>query len=102
VEEPEEFPTPTRRFTVWETTSGLPDDTREEDERAEERRLRDLRSRVKVARALVSSIPGLAETLTRDWVKAARFYTRQGIAEAQFRHGVSDEAGVNSDALLPM
>jgi hypothetical protein len=33
----DEFPTPTRRFTVWETTSGLPDDSREEYERVEGR-----------------------------------------------------------------
>ena len=39
MEEPEEFPTPTRRFMVWETTSGLPDDSREEDEREAERPL---------------------------------------------------------------
>ena len=73
VEEPEEFPTPTRRFTVWETTSGLPDDSREEDEKEGERRLRDLRGRVKTARAVVARTPGLAETLAGDWWKAGRF-----------------------------
>ena len=88
VEEPEEFPTPTRRFTVWETTSGLPDDCREEDEGQEERRLRDLRGRVKRARAVVASTPGLAEVLAGDWQKAARFYTKIGITEALFRGGV--------------
>ena len=89
VEEPEEFPTPTRRFTVWETTSGLPDDSKEEDERQEERRIRDLRGRIKVARAVVSRVPGLAETLVGDWRKAAMFYARFGIAEGVFRHGVT-------------
>ena len=81
VEEPEEFPTPTRRFTVWETTSGLPDDSREEDERAAERHLRDLRGRVKRARAVVASTPGLVEVLAGDWRKAARFYARFGVTE---------------------
>ena len=76
VEETDEIPTPTRRFTVWEATRGLPDDSREEDERKEGRRLRDLRGRVKRARAVVKSTPGLEETLASDWRKAARFYGR--------------------------
>ena len=88
LEEQEEFPTPTRRFTVWETTGGLPDDSREQDERAEERRLRDLRGRVKRARAVISSTPGLAETLASDWRKAAHFYARFGVTEGMVRQGV--------------
>ena len=87
-EEPEEFPTPTRRFTVWETTSGLPDDCREEDDRAEARHFRDLRGRVKRARTVVAGTPGLAETLAGDWRKAAGFYSRFGVTEAIFRNGV--------------
>jgi hypothetical protein len=31
--ESEEIATPTRQFSIWDTTSGLPDDSREEDER---------------------------------------------------------------------
>ena len=73
-----------------ETTSGLPDDSREADERAAERRLRDLRGRVKAARTVVSRTPGLADTLARDWRNAARFYARFDITEAQFRSGVPD------------
>ena len=72
-----------------ETTSGLPDDSREEDERQEERRIRDLRGRVKAARAVVSGTPGLAETLAGDWRKAAGFYVRSGVTEAMLRHGVA-------------
>ncbi|MGP8159197.1 MAG: hypothetical protein ACLPWO_06305, partial [Thermoplasmata archaeon] len=41
--------TPTRQFSLLEITSGLPDDSREADERAAERRLRDLRGRVKAS-----------------------------------------------------
>jgi hypothetical protein len=88
LDEPEEIVTPTRRFTAWETTSGLPDDSREEDERAEERRLRDLRARVKHARAVLSANPGLAETLPRDWKAAAIFYARAGVTESTLRYGV--------------
>jgi hypothetical protein len=87
-EEANEIATPTRRFRLFEITSGLPDDSREVVERASERRLRELRARVKAARATVATTPGLAETLARDWRKAARFYARFGIAEAMFRHGV--------------
>ncbi len=87
-EDAEETATPTRQFSLLEITSGLPDDSREVDERAAERRLRDLRGRVKAARAVVSRTPGLAETLARDWQKAARFYARFGITEEMPLHGV--------------
>jgi len=88
-EDADEIATPTRRFSAGEITSGLPDDSREADERAAERRLRELRTRVKAARALVAATPGLAETLQRDWRKAARFYARFGVTEQQFRHGAA-------------
>ncbi len=88
-EEPDEIATPGRRFSLFEVTSGLTDDSREADEREEERRLRDLRGRVKAARAIVSNTPGLAEILARDWRKAARFFARLGIAEGMLRHGVA-------------
>jgi len=91
IEEAEEIPTPTRWFTAAEITSGLPDDSREADERAEEYRLRDLGARVKAARAFVSTRPGLADALQRDWRKAARFYARFGITETMFRHGAQTD-----------
>ncbi len=77
------------RFSERDITSGLPDDSREEDEKQVERCVRDLRARVKVARAAVSTTPGLTEILASDWRKAARFYARYGISEAHFRHGVA-------------
>ncbi|MGA7477025.1 MAG: hypothetical protein WBW47_07425 [Thermoplasmata archaeon] len=76
---------PTRQFSLLETTSGLPDDSREADERAAERRLRDLRWRVKAARAAISTTPGLADTLHSDWQRAARFYARFKVNESQLR-----------------
>ena len=89
----DEIPTPTRRFTVWETLSGVPDDSREADEKEAERQLRDLRGRVKAARALVSSTPGLSEVLAGDWKKAARFYAGYGITEEMLRPGVLSADG---------
>ena len=77
------------RFSERDITSGLPDDSREEDEREEERRLRDLRGRVGAARAVVAKTPGLAEVLARDWREAARFYARFGVTEETLRNGVS-------------
>ena len=88
-EEPDEIATPGRRFSLLEITSGLPDDWREADEREAERRLRDLRGRVKRARAVVASTPRLAEQLAKDWKKAAGFFARLGIAEGMLRHGVA-------------
>jgi hypothetical protein len=87
-DETEEITASTRRFTLAEITSGLPDDSREEDERREARHLRDLRGRVKHARALVASTPGLAGVLVADWRRAAAFYARFGITEQTLRYGV--------------
>jgi hypothetical protein len=90
-EDAEEVVTPCRRFTVLEITSGLPDDSREEDERATERLCRSLRGRVKRARAVVASTPGLAGALAKDWKKGARFYTQFGLTDAMFRYGVPEQ-----------
>jgi hypothetical protein len=68
-EDAEEIATPTRSFSVWEITSGLPDDSREEDERAVKRELREVRARVKAARAVVASSPA---RLSRSFVLAPR------------------------------
>jgi hypothetical protein len=84
--------TPARQFSLLEITSGLPDDSREAEEREEERRLRDLRGRVKAARAAISATPGAEEVLRRDWSRATHFYARYGITEAQFRRGVPSDA----------
>jgi len=84
------------RFTFWDTTSGIPDDSREADELAATRRLRALRERVKAARAALSSCPGAAEALRTDWRREAAFYARFGIRQDQFRNGV---AGLDATAL---
>jgi hypothetical protein len=76
----------------------VPDDSREEDEREAARRLRELRARVKAARSVVSTTPGLADTLQRDWQKAARFYARFGVTEAMFRFGASPSSHAALDA----
>jgi hypothetical protein len=76
------------RFSERDTTSGLPDDSQEADERAAARRLRELRARAKSGRAVVASTPGLAEILQRDWQKAARFYAKFEVKESQLLRGV--------------
>jgi hypothetical protein len=105
-----EVVTPTLELSFGLITIGLPDDSREADGRAAERRLRELRTRVKAARAaisatpraeevlqrdwvkaaraVVSTTPGLAETLAGDWQKAARFCARFGVTETCFRNGI--------------
>ena len=87
-EDAEEVATPARQFSLLEITSGLPDDSRAADEHAETRRLRDLRGRVKAARAAISAAPGAERVLRRDWIRTARFYAAFGITEGMFRHGV--------------
>ncbi len=86
--EDEPIATSTRQFSLLEITSGLPDDSREEDERTAEGRLREVRARVKMARAVVATTPGLAETLAANWQKAAHFYAKFGITEERFQQGV--------------
>jgi hypothetical protein len=87
-DDPDEVAVGDRRFSLLEITSGLPDDSREADERLAERQLRDLRGRVKAARAVASATPGLTEILTRGWQKAVQFYAQFGITEEIFRRGV--------------
>ncbi len=36
----------------------------------------------------MAGTPGLAETLTRDWQRAVRFYVRYGVTEELVRCGV--------------
>lgn len=86
------------RFSEWDITSDLPNDSWEAEEQAAERRLRELRGCVKAARALVVTTPGLADVLQRDWQKAARFYARFEITEGQFRWGAPSDESQNSDA----
>jgi hypothetical protein len=95
-DDPDEVEVGGRRFSLLEITSGLPDDSREADEWAAERQLRDLRGRVKAARGTLSAAPGSAEIISSDWAKEARFYARFGITETQFWAGVpaSDSAEV--------
>ncbi|MGA8664799.1 MAG: hypothetical protein WB809_07030 [Thermoplasmata archaeon] len=96
--DPEDKDAPvSRRFTLRDITSGLPDDSREADERAEARQLRDLRARVKAARAVVATHPGMAEVLASDWRKAAWFYARFGITEEEFRSGARLDGGEEAD-----
>jgi hypothetical protein len=40
---------------------------------------------------VVATTPGLAETLQRDWRKAAQFYAHHGISENLYRYGVPAE-----------
>ena len=100
-EDPDEVEIGARRFSLLEVTSGLPDDSREEDDRREEHYLREVRAQVKLARAVASTMPGLAAILQERPDRAARFYDRFGIAEAMPRYGiteVSPEAGTFSGA----
>jgi hypothetical protein len=97
-EEGEGAPTHSR-FTVWDTTSGLPDDSREADELAAARRLRDVRGRVKAARASLSSAPGAADAMRTDLRREAAFYARFGITQAQFRHGAGAVEDGDAEAL---
>ncbi|HZY92231.1 MAG TPA: hypothetical protein VFG07_05620 [Thermoplasmata archaeon] len=67
------------RFSLLNVTSGLPDDSRDADEWEAERNLSDLPGRVKRARAVIATTPGLAEVLATDLRRAVMFYARFGV-----------------------
>jgi hypothetical protein len=71
--------------------SGLPDGSREADERAEARHLVDLLTRVKIAREIDSRMSSLGAMICQlpDW--AAPFYARFTITERQFLLAVPSE-----------
>jgi hypothetical protein len=92
-DDPDEVEVGDRRFSVLEITSGLPDDSREADERVMEHYLRDVRARVKLARAVLSRMPGLAAILRERPDRMARFCARFGITESHFTNGVPTGAG---------
>jgi hypothetical protein len=79
-----------RGWDVRDITANLADDDRAEDERRVERHLRDLRSRVKAVRALISADPTIRHTLVTCPEKATAFYAIHGVTAAQVRHGVPD------------
>ena len=87
-----------RQFSLLEITSGLPDDSREADEREVERRLRDLRGRVEAARAVIARTPGLFDLLAREPDKARMFCARRGIAERTLVDG-ADAGDLDEDGL---
>ena len=91
-------------WTLQDITANLADDAREADERRVERHLRDLRSRVKAVRALISADPTIRQTLATNPEKAAAFYAIHGVTEAQVRHGIPDMdvRGLEWDDLVSM
>jgi len=49
--------------------------------------VRNLRGRVKAARAVISASLGAEAVLRKDWVRAAYFYAKFGVTEVEFREG---------------
>lgn len=101
-EETREIATPTRTFSLLDTTSGLQDDSFEADERARERRLRDLRGHVKATRAAITAVPGCLGVIAGGWWKAFAFFARWGGTESQFRHSVADSCRAGDADLSEM
>ncbi len=96
-EDAEEIATPTRQFSLLEITSGMPDDSRGEDDRLAKRKLRELRSRVKAARTAISATSGANDLLQQDRIKAGCFYARFGITQQWFRCELPDMKSRSED-----
>ena len=75
------------RFTLHDITSGLPDDSREADERRAERELRELRGRVKAAWSALAALPGALDRMQSDPRRLAAFYHLWGIDQDRFQEG---------------
>ena len=93
---------PEHGWTLQDITANLADDAREADEHRVERHLRDLRSRVKAVRALISADPTIRQTLSTCPEKATAFYAIHGVTEAQVKRGVPDVdvAGLEGEQLV--
>ena len=91
---------PLGRFTLADVTSGLPDDSREADERAAARHVGDLRGRVKAARTAAARSLGVAAPLLRDPSRLILFCARFGITSGQFLHG-APTPGADNDPDIP-
>ena len=61
-----------------------------------ERRLRDLRGRVKAARAAIAGTPRLKELLEKDWERDVSFCARFGVIADVVRHGAPDASNVEN------
>ncbi len=61
------------RFSLLDVTSGLPDDSREDDQRVRAQVERERLGRVRAARAVIQAHPGLEAVLARDQTKLVRF-----------------------------
>ena len=97
-EEPDPSASSHGRFTLLDITSGIPDDSREADERAAARRLADLRGRGRAARRALVAAPRADEAMRADWRKEAAFLARFGVTQAQLKSGVLATAVELADA----
>lgn len=68
-----------RRFSVLEVTSGLPDDSRDQDQRARARVERQRQGRVKAARAALEAHPEARDVVLHDQTRLRMFCARFGV-----------------------
>ncbi|MDE1821490.1 MAG: hypothetical protein KGJ23_12960 [Euryarchaeota archaeon] len=62
-----------RAFSALDVTAGLPDDSREDDQRVQAQAERERQGRVRAARAVIQAHPGLETVLARDQTKLTLF-----------------------------
>jgi hypothetical protein len=74
--------------------------TEESEERANANRLAELCARVKAARSVVATTPGLAETLARGRRRAAQFYAQFGISETMLLRGATAMQDAEVDGVV--
>ena len=62
-----------QRFSLLDVTAGLPDDSREDDQRVRAQVERERQGRVRAARSVIQAHPGLETVLARDQTKLILF-----------------------------
>jgi hypothetical protein len=84
-----------RRFSVLEVTSGLPDDSRDEDQHARALVERQRQGRVRVAQAALETHPGARELVMRDQTRLRMFCARFGVTPQDLcAHAQTDGARI--------
>ncbi len=83
-----------QHFSLLDITAGLPDDSREDDERVRAQGERERQGRVRAARAVIQAHPGLESVLARDQTKLTLFCAVHHVTPDELCPHAEDNAGV--------
>ena len=82
-----------QHFSLLDVTAGLPDDSREDDQRVRAQVERERQGRVRAARAVIQAHPGLETVLARDQTKLTLFCAVHHVTPGELCPHAEDNAG---------